>query len=150
MSCCSVPVSRNIKFSTGSHKERILFRHSFFRCLGKQSFGLSILMFPCVKYFLLCSSFTLKTIVQSIARWILGYVESRHVYTFHCSLPENMLSSTLTSNSLTQKYIHFIQLTLISVDTRPSASNQSINNLFSTIIKIEYYNRFCNSNFGAS
>ena len=37
--------------------------------------------------------------------------------TFCCSLPENILS--LTSNSSTQKYIHFIQSTFISVDTQP-------------------------------
>ena len=43
-------------------------------------------------------------------------------YTFCCSLPENILSLTPTSNSLTQKYIHFIQSTLTSVDTQPLAS----------------------------
>ena len=43
-------------------------------------------------------------------------------YTFCCSLPENILSLTPTSNSLTQKDIHFIQLTSISVDTQPFAS----------------------------
>ena len=42
--------------------------------------------------------------------------------TFCCSLPENMLSLTSTSNSLIQKYIHFIQLTFISVDTRQFGS----------------------------
>ena len=41
---------------------------------------------------------------------------------FCCSLPENILSLTPTSNSLTQKYIHFIQLTFTSVDTQSFAS----------------------------
>ena len=43
-------------------------------------------------------------------------------YTFCCLLPENVLSLTPTSNSLTQKYIHFIQSTFISVDRQPFAS----------------------------
>ena len=43
-------------------------------------------------------------------------------YTFCCSLPENILSFKPTSNSLPQKYIHFIQLTFISADTQPFAS----------------------------
>ena len=41
--------------------------------------------------------------------------------TFCCSLPENILSLTPTSNSLTHKYIHFIQSTFTSVDTQPFA-----------------------------
>ena len=44
------------------------------------------------------------------------------MYTFCCSLPENILSFTPTSNSLTQKFIHFIQSTITSVDTQPFAS----------------------------
>ena len=40
-------------------------------------------------------------------------------YTFCSSLPENILSLMPTSNSLTQKYIHFIQSTFTSVDTQP-------------------------------
>ena len=43
-------------------------------------------------------------------------------YTFCCSLPENILLLTSTSNSLTQKYFRFIQLTFTSVDTQPFAS----------------------------
>ena len=30
------------------------------------------------------------------------------IYTFCCSLPENIMSLTPTSNSLTKKYIHLI------------------------------------------
>ena len=37
-----------------------------------------------------------------------------------CSLPENIL--LLTPNSLTQKYVHFIQSTFTRVDTQPFAS----------------------------
>ena len=43
-------------------------------------------------------------------------------YTFCRSLPENILSLTPTSNSLTQKHIYFIQSTFISVDTQPFGS----------------------------
>ena len=43
-------------------------------------------------------------------------------YTFCCSLAENILSLTPTSNSLIQKYIHFMQSTFNSVDTQPFAS----------------------------
>ena len=43
-------------------------------------------------------------------------------YTFCCLLPENVLSVTPTSISLTQKYIHFTQSTFTSVDTQPFAS----------------------------
>ena len=42
-------------------------------------------------------------------------------YAFCCSLPENILSLTLTSNSLTQKYIHFVQWTFIRIDSQPFA-----------------------------
>ena len=40
---------------------------------------------------------------------------------------ENILSLTPTSNSLMQKYIHFIQSTFTRVETQPFAS--SINNI---------------------
>ena len=53
--------------------------------------------------------------------FILDLIE-RLYYTFCRSLPENILSLTPTSNSLSQKYIHFIQSTFISVDTQPFAS----------------------------
>ena len=43
-------------------------------------------------------------------------------YTICCSLPENILSLTPTSNSLTQKFIYFIQSTFTCVDTKPFAS----------------------------
>ena len=49
---------------------------------------------------------------------VLRYV----FYTFCCPLPENILSLTPTSNSLTQTYIHFIQSTFTSVDTQPFPS----------------------------
>ena len=41
-------------------------------------------------------------------------------YTFCCSLPENILSLTPTSNSM-PKYIHFIKLTFTSIDMQPFA-----------------------------
>ena len=44
------------------------------------------------------------------------------IYTFCCSLPENIVSLKPTSNTLTQKYIHFIQSTFTSVDRQPFAS----------------------------
>ena len=44
------------------------------------------------------------------------------LYTFCCSLPENILSLTLTLNSLTRKCIHFIQSTFTSVDKRAFVS----------------------------
>ena len=44
------------------------------------------------------------------------------LYTFCLSLPQNILSLTPTSNSLTQKYIHFIRPTFTSVYTQPCAS----------------------------
>ena len=43
-------------------------------------------------------------------------------YTFCCSLSENILSLMPSSNSLTQKYIHFFQSTLISEDNKPFVS----------------------------
>ena len=43
-------------------------------------------------------------------------------YIFYCSLPENILSLMPASNSLTQKYIHFIQSRFTSVDTQSFAS----------------------------
>ena len=43
-------------------------------------------------------------------------------YTFCCSLPENMLPLTPTSNSITEKSIHFFQFTFISVHTQLFAS----------------------------
>ena len=52
----------------------------------------------------------------------LSHSKQETYYAFCCSLPENILSLTPTSNSLTQKYIHFIQSTFISVDTQPFAS----------------------------
>ena len=64
---------------------------------------------------------------NTIETGIGGYAELRaksrqlFVYTICCSLPENILSLTPTSNSLTQKYIHFIQSTFTSVDTQPMA-----------------------------
>ena len=59
----------------------------------------------------------LLSLVAGKAQKILnfGYINARIKYTFCCSLPENILS-------LTQKYIHFIQLTFSSVDTQPFTS----------------------------
>ena len=51
---------------------------------------------------------------------LLFFLTSKY-YPFCCSLPENILSLMPISNSLMQKYIHFIQLKFISIDTQPFA-----------------------------
>ena len=62
-------------------------------------------------------------------------------YTFCCSLPENILSLTPTSNSSTQKYIHFIQSTLTSVDKQPFALKGYLQRQQKTINTILLYIR---------
>ena len=52
--------------------------------------------------------------------WKSRHQGSKH--TFCCTLPENVQSLMPTSNSLMQKYIHFIQSTFASLDTQPFAS----------------------------
>ena len=59
-------------------------------------------------------------LIQPVLTTVLVYVQIK--YTFCCLLPENILSLMLTSNSLIQKYIHFIQSTFTSVDMQPFAS----------------------------
>ena len=55
------------------------------------------------------------TIFPPIPNLVSSKFESSYSkYTFSFSLPENMLSLTPTSNSLTQKGIHFIRLTFIN------------------------------------
>ena len=56
---------------------------------------------------------------SQVLRWFKSF------YTLCCSLTVNILSLTPTSNSLTQKYIHFNQSTFTSVDTKPFASKEN-------------------------
>ena len=68
--------------------------------------------------------------------WFLVYA-----CTFCCSLPENILSLTPNSTSLTQKCIHFIQSTFIKVDTQPFPSKDILQRQQTTINTILLYIR---------
>ena len=72
--------------------------------------------------FIKCKFTVLK--VRLIIFIVINYIwpNMHEMHTFCCSLPENILSLTATSNSLTQKYIYLIQSTFTSVDTQPFAS----------------------------
>ena len=50
--------------------------------------------------------------VDPVSKDDYGVVSLTWGDSFCCSLPENILSLTPTSNSLTQKYLHFIESTL--------------------------------------
>ena len=60
-------------------------------------------------------------------------------YTFCSSLRENVLSLTPTTNSFRQNYIHFIQSTIISVDTQLCASKGVLSRQRTTINTILLY-----------
>ena len=61
-----------------------------------------------ISFLILLPLFTSEmNLAEMLVREIITTVPCK--YTFCYSLPENILSLTATANSLTQKYIHFIQ-----------------------------------------
>ena len=87
-------------------------------------FGVLLKFIPCMHN---CLSYTVVIVI--------GY------YTFCCSLPENILSLMPTSNSLMQKYIHFIQLTFTSINLQPFPSKSILYCQQTTINTILLYIR---------
>ena len=77
--------------------------------------------------------FNLYKAERSIKHELQKMCQQHIDYTFFCSLPENILSLMLASNSLTQKCIHFNRSTFTSLDRQPFVSKDILQRQQTTI-----------------